>query len=461
MHRSYSAPDDEYQQNLNYTNNNSQYYDLHNNYYYNNLPSQAYNQQYLPSVQPVLYDNPYYAGNNYKSKTRLRKNNDEPVLKNALSAESLFGPKNNNLFRKHSSKHNNQEYLNYVYEKNVGKKKKVPIKKELVVNTEKKVAAKCVIVDDDDAISSSSWSSADKKVLKKESQKNVKNAQNKQNCVYFIPPDPEKLLRPTLRGAPTGFLSSTHIPPAAKATAPTELFVKKSEVDKLREEVDDLEKQLSDLKKAFTSSKSNSSENGSSHSLNVKSHTEPAAEAKSLEEGSMANDTQDDDESYSEISNDVDESSSSRSSSPNTTSFSTEPTAPQTKPQVIETTYFQANAKQAKNLWAQSGQNNQNPFQQQQQQQQQSYARYEYDYYEIDPQSDYARRSNHRLQVNDYNNLAYRNDVYGNHHHQHHLQPKQQQQQTQSPYHKYNYYNYQSNYNKYADYQRNDYSQVI
>ena len=455
-----------------------------NNYYYNNTSNQAYNQQYLPSVQPVLYDTPYYA-KPYKNKTKLK--TQETLLKPALSVESLLDQQNYKYAQQYPKYQD--PYFNFTKATKVPlqqyqpqqKYQQIPVVKKEVIptatattaqptklsDTEKKTNGKSI---NDNGSSSSSWSNDDKKTppqknkdiksnnLTTSNTDTDKNAHRRPNGLVFIPPDPEKLLKPTLRGAPTGFsngrilatpppktniitdtltnslLTSTTISSTIQASQIDGEFVKKSEVDKLREEVDDLEKQLSVLKKAFSSSKSSS---GSTENISLKNVSIKDDDIKkNLEATSKKNVVSSDDETnsgeYSVRSSSVDSSSSSDT---NTSSISKKSIGEkkilskdpknqkqqipiqltQQKPQNKETAYVyqqqQPSTKQVKNMWIPNGNTNTNPYQQQQ-----PYSTNRYDYYEIDPQdpykSDYTRNiiNNGHTRHVDYNGYNYRNE---------------------------------------------------
>jgi hypothetical protein len=434
----------------------------------------------LPSVQPVLYDTPYYY-KPYKNKSKLK--TQEVPLKPALSVESLLENYQQNYQYTQQYPKYQDPYFNFTkvtkipsqqqYQPQQKSPQQVPlVKKEVITtapttaqptklsDTEKKTNGKSKINENDS--SSSGCSNEDKK---KQSPKNKDIKPNnipippnadkinrRSNGLVFIPPDPEKLLKPTLRGAPTGFMNSRILitPPPTTIngtntllTSPTisstihasqieEEFVKKSEVDKLKEEVDDLEKQLSVLKKAFSSSKSSS---GSMENISLKNVSIKDDDIKkNLEATSKKNVVSSEDETASgeysvrsssadsSLSSDTNTSNIGKKSKKEKKTLSSDPKnqkqqIPVQQTQQQKPTYVyqqpQQNTKPVKNMWIPNGNTNTNPYQQQQQ----PYSTSRYDYYEIDPQdpykSDYTRNipNNGHTRHVDYNGYnGYRNE---------------------------------------------------
>lgn len=507
MHRSYSAPDDEFR------NLNSNVYDLHTNYFYN----PGYNQ-YLPSVQPVIYDNPYFRG--YKNQAKLKKREPSLVsLRSVLSAESLQELKFKGKLQ--SPAKIKDPYLRYAYEqklrelferkrakKNQESKTNIPVAKGVEtkkneVNTEKTNESSESNESDSDTSSEDDTveeSAAAAKKKEHTSQRNQFNpsvpqqyqfysnfdhgnyqkqqqqqqlyrnqrkdyadpyAQNKNDRAgrnnkisqqqskrpnggpVFIPPDPEKLLKPTLRGPPVGFSGNPNYPPVNQ----------KVEVDKLRQEVDVLEKQLSSLKKTYnisaTTSENTTNSQSSSTDPNTATQTNQASpkvvnvtseadnkdntSTRTVSEAETETDNVDDDEETTDEETEAD----------STTSVSTkeQPAGAQAKGRNQEQ-FANQNKYASQNLWY--------PYQPQFISQQ-PFIRYNgFDYYEFDPQAEFTKlaKSNHKFPINEYG-VPYnnRNDPFG---------ANRQHRKYNS-----NIVNYpNSKYNKYGDYSRNDYNQV-
>ena len=453
-------PDDEFIQSMNI---NSNYYDLHNdnNYYYNNNNNasnnnapqpnqQAFNQQYLPSVQPVLFDTPYYA-NPYKNRTKSRAQENPPKLN--LSADSLLDQQNNKYYQQPYVVYQDVFFNNAKASKTQQQmyqqkyQKVAPItKKEIIItatnatepiktsDTEKKTKAK-------ENSSSSSCNNEDKKAA--EPQKTDKNTRQTPINVdkrringppVFIPPDTEKLTQPTLRGPPTGFLNKLAAPQVVTATTsqssvPQSNIVDddKTEVDRLREEVDVLEKQLSDLRKAFNSSKSSL---GSKEDLSLEKENSIKDDdiKKNLEATSKKNveSSSDEDVNNSKKYSSVDSGSSSSSSSKSSDDEAIKkknkipaeqvnqqiPAQQPQKPQVKEVPFIyhhqqqQQHNKPVKTSRTPNPLTNANLYQQ-------PYSTSRYDYYELDPQDQYKAdytRNNVPTRNMEYSGFNYRNE---------------------------------------------------